>query len=838
MMAFPIDPYLPEIAQALIENPVVLLKAEPGAGKTTQVPRYMLDHFKKILVIEPRRLAAKLSAEWVAEQCSDRIGGLVGYQIRLDSRRSAVTRLIYVTEGVLTRLILSDPTLSEFDLIILDEFHERHVHSDIALTLVKGLQRSRQDLRLLVMSATLEHDLLQSFLGSVPSFDVPGRMFPVSVVYKPYPRDMPMANQIASAIHDMLEDAACQGNILVFLAGAGQISQCGAYLEGRLGDVEVIPLSADLTHNYARIIANPSRRKVVLATNVAETSLTLPNIQGVIDFGTARVLAFAPWSGLPTLEEKKVSQSSCVQRSGRAGRVSAGVCYRLFSESDFHARAKFTEPEIQRIDLCQIILELASMSALKTWDVGLFDWLQRPRESILRQNLELLKHLGAFSSEGRLTEDGEEMVKVPLHPRLTRIWLDARQRGASELGYLCALLINEGSILDKDQRPTEHTFSDVLYQLQALLDELQKKPRRAKFDRAAIERIRGSYDQVARGLRFGSLNDLKFDKEPELLASIFRGFADRVAKYRPLHDTGRRKARHYNFALGRGAVLHENSSAQTVEWLVAVDARESYDEDLGRIFVASGIHRELLLEDPFGFLQYTDEIKMDPAAGRARRCRQTLYGKLLVDEKWEDIQSADSQDLFRNEVRKSWPKLFEDSDALDVYHRKLELMDKSGLTHGMARFEGEMLELLIDHVCDGIHSLRELAKKSLRQAIEEQLSYGDMQTLTSACPDFISLAAGRKLKVNYHEEAEPFVASKIQDFFLQKDTPTICLGRYPLLLKLLAPSQRPAQITKDLRGFWAGSYHEVKKELKRRYPKQAWPDDPASFVMPKREPRN
>ncbi|MES2744278.1 MAG: ATP-dependent helicase HrpB [Bdellovibrionota bacterium] len=836
-MAFPIDSYLPDIAKALTNNPAVLLKAEPGAGKTTQVPRYLLDHFKKILVIEPRRLAAKLSAEWVAEQCGDKVGGLVGYQIRLESRKSAATRLVYVTEGILTRLILQDRTLSEYDLIILDEFHERHVHSDIALTLVKGLQKTRLDLKLLVMSATLEQTLLQTYLGSVPSFDVPGRVFPVSVQYKPFPHETPMMQRVSAAVQDMLVDPGCQGNILVFLAGSGQISQCAAYLDGRLGDVELISLSADQAHNYSKIVSNATRKKVILSTNVAETSLTLPNIQGVIDYGTARILAFAPWSGLPTLEEKKVSQASCIQRSGRAGRVAAGICYRLFSESDFHARAKFTEPEIQRIDLCQIMLELASMSPGRTWDIEHFDWLQRPREATLQQNLDLLKNLGALTGAGQLTADGEEMVKIPLHPRLSRIWLAARTRGVSELGYLAALLINEGSILDKDQRPDEHAYSDVLYQLQVLLDWMKKKPRRVNLDRGAVERIRASFDQAARAHRFRSMSELVFERENDLLFCIFLGFADRVGKYRPLNDTGRRKVRHYNFALGRGAVLHENSSAQTVEWLVAVDARESYDDDLGRIFIASGVHPEFLAEDPFGLLQSVDEVKMDPKAGRARRCQQTLYGKLLVEEKWEESRSADSRDLLLSEIRKQWPEPFADSEALLVYHRKLELMDKAGVTHDLPRFEGEMLDLLIDHVSDGVLSIRELSKKSLNRAIEEQLSYADQHLLSSACPEFISLAAGKKLKVNYHEEAEPFIASKIQDFFLQKDTPTICQGRYPLLLKLLAPSQRPAQITKDLKGFWTGSYHEVKKELKRRYPKQAWPDDPVTFVMPKREPR-
>lgn len=837
-MRFPIDSYLSEIAGALLANKAVLLKAEPGAGKTTQVPRYLLDRFKKILVVEPRRLAAKLSAEWVAEQCGSKVGELVGYQIRLESRKTSATRLVYVTEGILTRLFMQDPALSEYDLVILDEFHERHVHSDIALTLVKKLQETREDLRLLVMSATLEQTLLQSFLGNVPSFDVPGRVFPVAVSCKPFPHDTPVTQKVASAVLDMLEDKACEGNILVFLAGMGQIHACANYLEGRLPeDVEVIPLSAEHAGNYGRIVANPLRKKVILSTNVAETSLTLPNIQGVIDNGSARILSFAPWSGLPTLEEKKVSQASCIQRSGRAGRVTSGVCYRLFSEADFHARAKFSEPEIQRIDLCQILLELASLAPEQSWDVDRFNWLQKPREATLRQNLELLQNLGAIK-ESRLTDLGRRMAKVALHPRLSKIWFEAETKGISELGLLAALVINEGMILEKDQKPDEHSSSDVLYQLQVLLDLAKKKPRRVRLDMAAVQRLRQTYDQLSRGLKLRSISDLSIENEQDLLHAVYLGFADRVAKHRPLADQGgKRKQRHYNFALGRGAVLSDSSSAQNCEWIVAVEAHESYDENLGRIFAASGVHPDFLLGDPFALVTHVDEIKIDPKAGRARRCQQVLYGKLLIEERWEDTRSEDAQDILLNEVRKVWPNCFEDLEAIQVYHRKLELLDKASVTHELPRFEGEMLELLMDYMCEDVSSLRELKKKSLRKGIEEQLSYVDQQFLKTQCPDMITLAAGRQLKVNYHDEAEPFIASKIQDFFLQKETPAIIRGRYPLLLKLLAPSQRPAQITRDLKGFWAGSYHEVKKDLKRRYPKQAWPDDPANFVMPKREDR-
>jgi len=834
-MNYPVDPYLPDIAKKLTENQASLLKAEPGAGKTTQVPLYLLRHFQKILVVEPRRLAAKLSAEWVAKQSGGAVGERVGYQIRADSRKSKDTRLLYVTEGVLTRLFMHDPLLRDFDLIILDEFHERHVHSDIALALVKNLQKSRDDLKLLVMSATLEQTLLQSYLGHVPSFDVPGRVFPVKVSYRPAASGSNLPQLVSGAVRDMLDDPECQGNILVFLAGTAQIFNCAAYLSERVRDADIIPLSAEHAANYEQILINIDRRKIILSTNVAETSLTLPNVRGVIDCGTARILAYAPWSGLPTLEEKKVSQASCIQRTGRAGRVAAGVCYRLFSESDFHSRMKFSEPEIQRIDLCQIILELQSIHPDQPWGWDTLEWLERPKSTIVEQNAGLLQQLGAIDAKGLLTPEGARMASLSLHPRLARLWIEAERLGISELGLVAAVMINEGMILGQDQKPEEHLQSDIVYQVQIFLDWTAKRQRRMYLDSAKLQRVLRSYEQIARGARLRPLHQVSLEREEDLRYAVFVAFADRVAKFRPLADTGRNKLRHYNFSLGRGAVLSDSSTAQTTEWLVAVEARESYNEELGRIFIASGIPYSFLLRDPFGLMQKESAIRIDPKAGRPRRCNQVFYGRLLMEEVWEDAEADHAQDLLMVEVRKKWPECFDDADALSVYHRKLSLLAKTGIEHNMPHFEGEMLDLLIDHLCSGIKSMRELAKKSLGQAIKDQLDHQDLDLLAKACPDTIVLSSGRRLKVDYVSEAEPWVGSRIQDFFGQTQSPALCFGRYPLVLKLLAPNQRPAQITSNLQNFWQGSYHEVKKELKRRYPKQPWPDDPGTFIMPKRE---
>ena len=402
---FPIDPYIPAIRQALKEASFVILKAEPGAGKTTRVPQALLGDFRRILVVQPRRLAARLAAEWVAQQSGQDVGRLVGYQIRLESKAGPETRLLFVTEGILTRRLLGDRLLRDFDLVILDEFHERHIHTDLALAMLRQLLEERSDLRVLVMSATLDQDQLASYLDGSRVFEVPGRTFPVAVEYRPGGSQQSLEDQVASAVQAMTEDPRCGGNILVFLSGLSEIQSCAQRLgEGGDPGFDVIPLTAELSGNYRQLQQRKDRCKVVLSTNVAETSVTLPNIRGVIDSGWAKISGFAPWSGLPTLERQRISQASCIQRMGRAGRVAAGVCYRLFSSSDFSGRSRYTRPEILRIDLCQTLLELQAIytDRARAWEQ--LPWFEPPDPAILADNILLLERLGALTPEGLLSE--------------------------------------------------------------------------------------------------------------------------------------------------------------------------------------------------------------------------------------------------------------------------------------------------------------------------------------------------------------------------------------------------------------------------------------------------
>jgi ATP-dependent helicase HrpB len=845
MSAFPIDPFLPDITGALQNNSAVLLKAEPGAGKTTRVPQALLQRFSRILVVQPRRLAAKLAAEWVAEQVGSTCGQLVGYQIRLDNKSSAATRLLFVTEGVLTRKLLQDPQLRDFDVVILDEFHERHIHTDIALALLRNLQSRRADLKLLIMSATLDTTMLEQYLEGAQVFNVPGRTFPVALEYLPGGSQTSLEDQVYQATARMLEDERCGGNILIFLSGLAEIQRCAEKLKNGLGSrADWIPLTADLAGNYCLLQQNPAVPKVVLATNVAETSVTLPGIRGVIDTGKAKISGYAPWSGLPTLETQKVSQASCIQRMGRAGRIAPGVCYRLFSAIDFNGRQKFTEPEIKRIDLCQTLLEVQAIlpQERKAWET--LPWFEAPDEAILKHNLELLQSLGALDAEGGLNADGRFMAEFPLHPRLGRIMLEGKKQGIPGAALLAALLISEGMLLRGDEAARDHLDCDVTYQMELFLQVVQKKPgARRDLDYAKVQRLRQLYESMRRSCEAEALQDLEPLDGLRIRRAIFAGFADRVAKYRPAaSQQGQRKQRHFNFCMGRGAVLNDSSVVRDREWLVAIDARETLSEEAdtqrGRIFVASAVETAWLKEDPFLLLQNAFDIRLDEKTGRARKVSSINYGRLVLEETVEQADAAAIEELLFATVKQRWPVAFPDLAEFHSYHKKVELLDRHQFPHKLPRFDGDMLDLLLAHLCEGARALSDVTARSMRQAIEEQLDYEDIMLLQQQCPDQISLKNGKKFRIHYEDAGEPWIEGRIQEFFGQPSTPRICSDRQPLLLKLLAPSRRPAQITQDLAGFWQGSYHEVKKELKRRYPKHAWPDDPVNEKPVERRPRS
>ncbi len=853
MGQYPVDASLEAISTSLRENSTCLIKAEPGAGKTTRVPIHLLASVKgEILVLEPRRLAARLAAERSAWFLDEPCGKTVGFRIRQEHKLSRDTRLTFITEGLFVRLLRNNSTLKNIGAVILDEFHERNIHTDMALALVRQLQlKKRPDLKLVVMSATLDTAALEKYLEDAKVFDIEGRNFPVEVEYMP---DNDMGGRLpkywektaASAVKKILKDPRCPGHILVFLTGLGEIMMLKRQLEMELRDAggketSILPLAADLpVKEQRKIFAEGRDRKIVLSTNVAETSVTIPGITGVIDLGLAKIPAHAPWSGMPTLEIKRISQASAIQRGGRAGRTQSGVVYRLYSKGDFINRDKFTPPDIQRIDISHTILEVMNLG----YTQELMPWFEAPDEKNLESAFQLLRFLGAISEDGDLTAFGKKLSLLPVHPRLAAIAMEGAEAGCPEDALMAACLIGEKfalkrGMLDIDD-DEEGEPCDVAMQLDLLKASIHRKSGISEhpfqlLDSRRKQRVLSLYQSMARICKFRAAPPPKKTDWKKLTRCLLRGYPDRVARLRDVASKKKRKGSPplYTFCLGRGGLVDKASVVhkEKPQFLIAIDAVENLKVDAAKgviIRACSTLPQEILESDPGGLLRGENREEFEQKSGKVTLWKDLFYGKLRVESKrMGDVVEGGS--LARS-LAENWPYPFENDDPLKVYHRRVELLNRYDIPNNCPIFEGEMLEIFLEFMCEGIKSLKELLDKPLDEYIMDQLGMMDRELLNSYAPLEMKLKNGKRLKVRYQQGKEPWTEIFMQDCYGLRETPTIMLGKHRLVLHLLGPSRRAAQVTDDLKGFWSGGYAEVRRELSRRYPKHYWPENPAGAV--------
>lgn len=845
-LTLPIDAHVPKIQAALRDGRTAIIKAAPGAGKTTRVPPALLDVVQgRIVVLEPRRLAARLSAERVAAELGESVGATVGYQVRFDAKVSDATRVVFVTEGLFLRMALDRPTLPGIGALILDEFHERHVHTDLALAVARKLQAtSRPDLKLLVMSATLDTAALESYLPEAKVFDVEGRAFPVTIEHQAPPEGQDVERSASEAALRALADPRCPGNVLVFLTGIQEIRNT-ADLLARLApaNVDVLPLSAEIPpREQARVFEETGRRKIVLATNVAETSLTLPGITGVVDTGRAKIAGHASWSGMPTLDVKRVSQASCIQRSGRAGRTAPGLALRLYSETDFRGRAPFNIPDIRRLDFAETYLDVLALTK------GLGDgatieaalpWFDPPEAKAVASARQLLTYLGALDAEGRLTDRGARFARIPLHPRLAAVIVKGQEIDALRQALLAACLISERMILGRTRGPIAVEESDVAFQMDVILriarrQDVTPEALRQSVDFARARQVLNLYDNLARRLQINGLPD---DVDADAAARcLLAGFPDRVAVKReiPVAERGHREQHLFNFCLGRGGLLADTSVVKKAPLIVVIDASETAARSADRgtsIWVAAAVTPEQLKEAPAGLLSSRREVIWSDDAERVDVFQRTFYGEVVTSESRAAVADEDATEvetLLAKKLTERWPKPFPDDGDLTAYHVRAELLMTRHPDLGLPRFEGEMLELLIGTICEGKRSFRQIAERRLLAYIEDQLPYDLQMKLREQTPLEIKLSNGRHLKVTYEPGRPPNISGYIQDFYGIKTTPALLGGAIPLTVHLLGPNKRPLQVTSDLAGFWKRGYVDMLSELSRNYPRHFWPDDPTT----------
>jgi ATP-dependent helicase HrpB len=783
---------LPEIVTAVRARPITLIEAEPGAGKTTRVPPALLDAgFHRIIVLEPRRIAARMAARRVAFERSERLGESVGYQVRFEQEGSTATRLWFVTEGVLTRRLQQERELPGVDVVILDEFHERHLDADVALGLLRVAQQRRHDLHLVLMSATLNSGEASRRLGGAPVLRVPGRQHPVDVRYTPHSAS-PLEEQVAAAAGRCLKET--DGHVLVFLPGAAEIRRAMETTApaARAGDADVYALHGDLpVEEQDRVVAHSYRRKVILSTNVAESSVTIEGVRAVVDSGLARVASWSPWSGLSRLRIERVSQSSAIQRAGRAGRNAPGMAIRLYSEEDFRRRPYEIGPEILRADLSPLMLQLAEMG-IAVDDVL---WFDAPPEDALAHARELLSRLGAISEHGAITRMGRRMALLPVHPRLSRFLWEAAHGGAGKEAARVAAALSEGRIrLDESQR--KHFVSD----LDAILAH---EPARS---------VRKLEQQIAKALA----RERPYQEEPHgLERAMLHGFPDRVGRRRG--DTV--------LLSSEGSARLDRASAVETEFLCAIEIEDRAEQGSALIRIACPIEPDWLLEFFPDRVHSRDELVWNRTAERADETSALLYDALVIDESAQAPSDAEAAtDLVVRKALEVGIERFVDKESLDRLLTRIRFAQQHS---SQFQIDEDFIERALRQVALGVSGFDDLVRASsggaFERAIEARLP---MPLINELAPTHVNLPSGRRARIEYSDHQEPWVASRLQDFFGMRDTPRVARGAVPVVVHLLAPNQRPVQMTKDLASFWKTLYPQVRRELSRRYPKHKWPENP------------
>jgi ATP-dependent helicase HrpB len=817
-MSLPIEDIVPAFLAALRAGRNAVVQAPPGAGKSTLLPLKLLDQDwlagRRVLMLEPRRLAARMVAKRLAQNFGQELGRTIGFRVRDEARVSKETRLEVVTEGILTRLLQDDPELSGVGVILFDEFHERSLQADLGLALALDVQASlRPDLRLVAMSATLDGQAVSALLDNAPILTSDGRLFPVETRYLPLAGGATMEASMAQAVRQALREN--EGDILAFLPGAGEIRRVERLLaEGHM-TADVLPLYGELSAaEQDRAVSPPGeRRRVVLATSIAETSLTIEGVRVVIDAGLARKPAFDPRSGMARLETVKASLASADQRRGRAGRLGPGVAYRLWPEAENRARPAADRPEIESADLASLALDLAQWGVS---DPTSLRWVNPPPASNFAQAVTLLRELDALDGEGRITNHGKELARLPVHPRLAHMIARGKEIGSGVTACRIAALLEERDVLRA--RPGQRA-ADIRLRLEAL-QALEAGRRFAHFELSLNE---GSARRAMRlASRLARAAGIKDGEDDAGMAGLLLAFAypDRIARRR-----GGEEPR-YRLANGRGAVL-EKADALAGEKFIAIADLDGAGAE-GRIYMAGALDEADLRQYFAAHMETRESVEWDEQQQKVLAARQVRLGALVLSEKRlaNPAREAVRAALLQAVRQRGLESLAFDETAEALRQRVAALRIAYGEdwpdlsdTALLARLE----DWLLPEKAMSLDALRQLDHAG---AIRNMLPWEQQRALERLAPTHIEVPSGSRVRIDYGNPAKPVLAVKLQEMFGLAQTPAIADGRVPLSLHLLSPAGRPLQVTGDLAGFWRTSYAEVRKEMRGRYPRHPWPENP------------
>ncbi|HCG7968179.1 TPA: ATP-dependent helicase HrpB [Vibrio parahaemolyticus] len=810
MSQLPIEAVMPQLLTAVKHQHQVILKAAPGAGKSTYFPLQLIQNqvvTGKVIMLEPRRLAARNIARYLAEQLGEQVGQRVGYRVRGETKVSASTQLEIVTEGVMTRMIQNDPELDGVDLLIFDEFHERSIHADTALALSLEVQEAlRDDLKLVVMSATLDQEALQSLLPEACYIESEGRSFAVETRYAPLTANDHLPTVMAKNIESLMNKES--GSLLAFLPGVAAIKQVQERLSHLPDDVEVCPLYGQLSFTEQQKAISPAekgKRKVVLATNIAETSLTIEGIRLVVDSGLERVARFDLKNGLTRLEQTRIAQSSAIQRAGRAGRIEEGICVRLYSESQLKQQPQVPQPEILHSDLASLVMELAFWG---TTDIHELKWLDIPSAAALRQAKQLLFSLGLITEQGQLTAEGKQAHDLGVEPRAAAMLIKSQSHSDKMVNVALAAV----ALIEEPER----NVTNIAHSLHRWLSGSHpKKSLLLKRAQSLAHKLDTTF----------SLREVDEDALPLVLSLAF---PDRIAQQRA-NQFGR-----FALANGHGAECRPDDMLGGCEYLVAIDLMRSHSNS-SQIHLACELDVNIL-QTTFDSLFSTEEVvDWDEKKGRLVAEKQRKLGQLVIERVSLPNPGKEkmTQALLTYVRRQGLSSLNWTLAAESLLERIRCAVDWLPEQAWPMFDEASLLDSLeewLEPYMTSVASVKDLSKINLVEALNARLGWPLNQHLDEWLPEHYQLPTGTKKRIRYQHGHEPVLSVRMQEVFGESTSPTVALGRKRLVLELLSPAQRPLQVTSDLAAFWNGSYKDVQKEMKGRYPKHVWPDDPANHV--------
>jgi ATP-dependent helicase HrpB len=819
----PVEEIIPRLRALVEQEGNIVVHAPPGAGKTTRIPTALADLplFRRgtVLMLEPRRIAAVHAASQMARLNGERPGETIGYTIRFERRVSPRTRIEVVTEGILTRRLQRDPCLEGVAMVIFDEFHERSLHADLALALCLDVQRSlRPDLRLMVMSATLDCGPVSALLGDAPIIGSTGRAFPVEVKYCDDPDRSPFPQRMSRLIRRALSETS--GDLLAFLPGAGEIRKCRALLEDL--PVSLHELYGELPfREQEKALAPSSGRKVVLATSIAETSITIEGVSVVIDGGLSRAVRHDPSTGLNSLVTLRESRASAEQRRGRGGRLGPGVCYRLFSEHAFRSMTEYSPPEIAVADLAPLALELAVWGVT---DYSSLSWVSPPPASAMEAAKDLLRRLGAVDAGGVPTPLGRKMAEMPVHPRLARLMLRGKELGAAREACFLAALLSERDVFRRSAAEAGLCESDLLERLRAIIS-------RSDADRRLNESVAGNVRRSAAQLvkrtgapAAGPAGPLDPSDAARMLLAAY---PDRVAGQR--EEGGDR----YLLASGRGARLSRFSGVRDRSFILAVQV-DAGDGAEGIIHQACALDPELVRTECSAAVSRSTKVEWDAAQERVAGWSEEKIGACVLSRQGFSPDDTQALPVLLSALGNFGPRFFARGDTSSVLRGRVNLLRGLFPDGGWPDMSEEALLASLEEwlapYLSGVRTGRQLRALDLVTPLRGMLSPKQLRELDLLAPIRMNVPSGRSVEIDYTLEEGPVLAVKLQEMFGLADTPTVAAGRVRLRLHLLSPARRPVQVTSDLKGFWEKVYPEVRKELRGRYPKHPWPEDPSNAV--------